>query len=189
MAVRLIYFITHNEEAKELIRTINNGFVYEVTTPFDANKTMEFYDDLTYKIVRFWQLYLPVAAFFMIGSPIINTYRLGERYRSLNIISAKIFSNILIRMLLFRNLPAKFYSPYEWWKSPYWELTLIQQVYMQTMLGLVYSNSDTFFVNVVFLTCGQFYLLSTLTFYYYKFAMISLKSFQVKNCKISFTRH
>lgn len=78
MVVRILYFATHVDKAMKLIKIINEEFIYKVYTPF-GEKTMDYYYDMTYKLVLFWQIYLPVVGFFMIVSPIINIYRIGER--------------------------------------------------------------------------------------------------------------
>lgn len=88
MAVRAIYFATHATEAKELIRILNENFIYKINTPF-GEKTMERYRKVTNGIVRFWQIYTPIA---------------GCGYRVTGGYTLKIIQNCLCLLIMFSEI-------------------------------------------------------------------------------------
>lgn len=54
-----------------------------------------------------------------------------------------------------RALPFQSYYPYDYWKSPNFELLYLVQVVAAVFIGVTFTSTANFFVVLVFLTCGQ----------------------------------
>lgn len=73
----MIYFAMYAQDAKNLIKEMNDKFLYKVPT-VSGHVTSEEYINMTNSVVRFWQFNVPFITFLMSVMPLVFTFKTGR---------------------------------------------------------------------------------------------------------------
>lgn len=136
--VRLVYFYAFSKSVNDLVTGMNRDFKYKSLGVFEE-KTMEGHVGISVKLCKFW---------------IFNVVFTTQTINLFSWISTVLFGKP-------RSLGIPLWYPWDWKKSPYFELSVLGRTFTNFFLSFAYGNVDNFFVSAVFLTAGQFAILGS----------------------------